>query len=259
MPNHPLAGAARAAPDGRSFFEARFRPGPEGPAHVTGYFEPELDAASFRNDAFPVPLHVLPDGGCDLSRAEIDRIAPGHEIAWVRDEVDRFFAQVQGSARLRLTDGRRLRIGYAGTNGHPYRSIGRHLLSQGVFGPDITADALKSWLRADPDRGRVVMALNPRYVFFRALDVDPADGPIGTLGCPVTPRRSVAVDPAHVPLGTPVWVEIGGRARLCIAQDTGSAIRGAGRIDLFCGTGVEAGSEAGRLNRIGRMRPLTMR
>lgn len=251
---------ARGEPPGeaRAFFESRFRPAAPLAGHFTGYFEPELDASPHRAPDFPVPLHALPDGGIRLARADIDAALDGCEIAWLRDEVDRFVLQVQGSGRLAMSNGGTRRVGYAGTNGHPYRSIGRLLVERGVFGPDITAGALQDWLRADLGRGRALMRENPSYVMFRVLDLPEGSGPPGTL-CPVTPGRSLAVDPAHLPLGTPVWIEVDGFARLCVAQDTGAAIVGPGRADLFFGTGDAAGRAAGRLNHHGRLVPLLPR
>ncbi|WP_371156063.1 MltA domain-containing protein [Jannaschia sp. 2305UL9-9] len=245
--------------DMRRALEGAFRPGPAIPAHVTGYYEPELSASLAPSDEYGVPLHALPPGGCTLPRGDVDAALVGQEIAWLRDEVDRFFLQVQGSGRLALGDGSVLRVGYAGRNGHPYRSIGRLLIAEGIFGPDITADALKEWLRRDAARGRAVMNRNPSYVFFRLLDVPADRGPTGAMGQPVTAGRSLAVDPDHIALGSLVWLEAAGMARLCVAQDVGSAIKGAGRVDLFLGTGDDAGRAAGRLNDTGRLIPLVPR
>lgn len=244
--------------DARSFFETRFRPGVPLDGDFTGYYEPELHGSLHPGPDFPVPLHRLVDGQPYPERARIDAFLAGHEIAWLRDEVDRFLLQVQGSGRLRLAQGGTMRVGYAGTNGHPYRSVGKLLVERGVFADDITADALKDWLRIDSARGRAVMNENPSYVMFRKVDLPEDSGPMGTL-CPVTPGRSLAVDAAHLPLGTPVWIEVGGFARLCIAQDTGAAIKGPGRADLFFGTGEAAGLAAGRLNHLGRFVPLVPR
>ncbi|WGH80284.1 MltA domain-containing protein [Jannaschia ovalis] len=254
----PLVQAAKHASDARRFFESRFRPGAELAGHFTGYYEPEIPASLTRSDAFPVPIHAMPPGGVSATRAEISPFLAGQEIAWLRDEVDRFFLQVQGSGRLRLPGGATMRVGHAGKNGQPYVSIGKLSVERGVFGPGITADALKDWLRADPDRGHAVMNENPSYVFFEILDLPEGSGPRGTL-CPVTSLRSLAVDPTHTPLGTPVWIEVAGHARLCIAQDTGSAIKGAGRADLFFGSGDTAGRAAGALNHPGRFVPLVPR
>ncbi|UWQ18328.1 murein transglycosylase A [Jannaschia sp. M317] len=257
-PDDPLTDAARNAPDGRTFFETYFAPGPASVGHFTGYYEPELDGSLTQSAAFPVPVHGLPDAGCTHPRAGIDAHLTGQEIVWLRDAVDRFFLQVQGSGRVRLPDGTTLRLGYAGRNGHPYRSIGKLLIERGDFNTDITADALKAWLRADPERGRALMEENPSYVFFAPLDAPSDQGPRGTL-CPVTAGRSLAVDPDRTPLGTPIWIEVDGMARLCIAQDTGSAIKGPGRGDLFFGTGDAAGQAAGRLNHVGSFRALVRR
>jgi membrane-bound lytic murein transglycosylase A len=259
MPDHPLAGAARAATDARAFFESHFVPEPSRAVQATGYYEPELDASLTPTDEFRIPLHAQPEGGCTLRRADIDVRLKGREIAFLRDEVDRSFLQVQGSGRLRLRDGTTRRLRYGGGNGQPYRSIGQMLIQEGVFGLGLTADALKDWLRADPVRGRAVMDRNPSYVFFRFHDGPPDEGPIGTLGVPLTPMCSLAADPDHLPLGTPVWLTLGGQGRLWVAQDTGGAIKGPGRVDLFYGTGESAGQTAGALNANGRITPLGLR
>ncbi|WP_179381389.1 MltA domain-containing protein [Jannaschia marina] len=244
--------------DARSYFETRFRPGVPLRGHFTGYYEPELDAARGPSAEFPCPIHAPPVGGVGAPRAEIEPLLAGYEIAWLRDPVDRFFLQVQGSGRLRFADGGTLRVGYAGTNGQPYVSIGKRLIERGLLGPNLTAEALKAWLRVDPARGLRAMAENPSYVFFKVSDAPAGQGPQGTL-CQVTALRSLAVDPDHTLLGTPIWVEVAGHARLCIAQDTGSAIKGAGRADLFFGTGDAAGRAAGALNAMGRFVPLVPR
>ncbi|SDY39505.1 membrane-bound lytic murein transglycosylase A [Jannaschia faecimaris] len=253
-----LGDAAVPSRDARAWFEATFRPGPELAGHFTGYYEPELQASRTRSEAYPCPIHTLPDGGITAPRATIAPLLAGYELAWLRDPVDLFFLQVQGSGRLRLTDGSTMRVGYAGKNGQPYVSIGKLLVERGVFDADMTAEGLKTWLRADPARGDALMNENPSYVMFRSVELSTETGPMGTL-CPVTALRSLAVDPDHTPLGTLVWIEVAGHARLCIAQDTGSAIKGAGRADLFFGTGAEAGSRAGALNQSGRFVPLVRR
>lgn len=250
--------SSRTHGDARRFFETRYRPGVPLDGHFTGYFEPELHGSLHACPDFPVPLHRMQDGQPYPERAGIDAFLAGQEIVWLRDEVDRFFLQVQGSGRVRLAQGGTMRVGYAGTNGHPYRSIGKLLVERGVFADDMTADALGDWLRFDPARGRAMMNENPSYVMFRKIALPEDSGPMGTL-CAVAPGRSLAVDPAHLPLGTPVWIEVEGFARLCIAQDTGSAIKGPGRADLFFGTGEAAGLAAGRLNHRGRFVPLVPR
>ena len=245
---------------GRDWIEARFAPRPLPAAHFTGYYEPEIDGALRRSDAFPVPVHAAPPMGIGASRAEIEEggLLDGREIAWLADPVERFFLQVQGSGRIRLAEGGVLRLTYGAKNGHPYRSVGQMLVERGEIAEgDVSADAVKAWLRADPARGVALMRENPSYVMFRALHgAAAADGPPGTLGVPVTAGRSVAVDPAVVPLGTMMWIEIDADPpirRLVVAQDTGSAIVGAGRVDLFLGTGAEAGRAAGTMNHGGRV------
>ena len=253
---HALHDEGRTAADASSFFANRFTPREIG-THFTGYYEPELTGSADPGPEFPVPIHAPPPGGCGAPRKDIDHddLLAGYEIAWLRDAVDRFFLQVQGSGRIRM-DGQTLRVSHAEKNGHPYTSIGRILVDRGEMDADtITADAVKAWLREDPERAREVMWQNASYIMFRVLRSHADEGPPGTLGCPVTALRSLAVDPEVVPLGTPVWIEIDAPQpirRLVIAQDTGSAIRGA-RADLFFGTGDEAGLAAGALNHPGRM------
>ncbi|MFD0982233.1 murein transglycosylase A [Tropicimonas aquimaris] len=260
--------AARAKPDPRAFFERFFRPVlvGDGPALFTGYYEPELPGALSRSARFCHPIYARPDDLPETepwaTRAEIEAggllEGRGLEIAWLEDPVEAFFLQVQGSGRIRLPDGGILRVSYDGRNGHPYRSIGQEMIRRGFFTPEeITATAIKDWLRRNPSECRSLLHHNASYVFFRALTNVPADkGPLGTMGRPVTPGRSIAVDPEFTPLGAPVWIETDGPdsiRRLMIAQDTGSAIKGPQRADIFCGSGDQAGITAGALRDPGRM------
>lgn len=248
-------------PDGtapRAFFEARFTPvliGSE-PALVTGYYEPEVAGAPARDDVFCHPLHALPPGGCRFSRAEVvagDLLA-GRELVWLDSAVEAFLAQVQGSVRVRLPDGALRRFGFAGKNGHPYRSIGAELIRRGeVAAEAMSAAAIRDWCARHPGAIADLLNHNPSYVFFRPLDLPEDAGPLGAMGLPLAPGRSIAVDPAHVPLGAPVWLEAGALRALTVAQDTGSAITGAGRADLFCGSGCEAGERAGAMRLSGRL------
>jgi membrane-bound lytic murein transglycosylase A len=177
------------------------------------------------------------------------------ELVWVDDPADAFFLQIQGSGRVHLQDGRLLRLGYAGWNGHPYVAIGRFLIEQGVLTREtVSMQAIRDWLtNAGPAPALALMARNPSYVFFRIHDLAPDQGPIGAMGVPLTPMRSLAVDRLHVPFGFPVWVN--GRDpladeplhRLTVAQDAGGAIRGAARADLFTGWGAEAAERAGKM------------
>jgi membrane-bound lytic murein transglycosylase A len=197
-----------------------------------------------------------------LSRREIETtdalVGRGLEIAWVDDPVELFFLQVQGSGRIRLPDGRSLRVGYQGANGHQYRSVGTELVRRGIFyAHQVSAQVIKNWVRRNPIDGLELLRHNPSYVFFREIgDVPAHKGPLGAMNRSVTALRSVAVDPRFVPLGAPVWLEKAGETpmnRLMVAQDTGSAIKGAQRADIFFGTGDEAGRQAGRLRDDGRM------
>jgi membrane-bound lytic murein transglycosylase A len=261
--------AAEDAKDARAFFERHFRPvvTSDGSAALfTGYYEPEVPGSPVRTDRFRHAIYRIPpevtDGAVWHSRAEIEAQGllerRGLEIAWVMDAVEAFFLQVQGSGRIRFPEGRVIRVGFAGRNGHPYRSIGTELVRMGALpAGGISAQAIMRWVRENPEAGAELLRHNPSFVFFREVDGVPPDrGPLGAMGRSVTPMRSVAVDPAFVPLGAPVWVETAGARpirRLMVAQDTGSAIRGPQRADIFCGTGDAAGEMAGRMRDAGRM------
>ena len=264
-----LCSFAATDPDPRQFFELFFRPVlvEDGePGLFTGYFEPELDGDLYESERFRYPVYAMPQEAIDanpwLTRREIldtdvmkDR---GLEIAWVDDPVELFFLQIQGSGRIRLPDGRYIRVGYRGANGHPYRSIGVELVNRGIYeAHQVSAEVIKNWVRRNPEEGRELLYHNPSYVFFREVSRVPADkGPLGAMNRSVTPLRSIAVDPFFVTLGAPVWIEKDGAdpmRRLMIAQDTGSAIKGAQRADVFFGTGDAAGRQAGQLRDPGRM------
>jgi len=264
-----LCSYAEADPDPRQFFELLFRPvviddGQE--ALFTGYFEPELDGDRYRSSRYRYPVYKMPNEALQnnpwLTRRQILEgnvlAGRGLEIAWVDDPVELFFLQIQGSGRIRLPDGGYIRVGYRGANGHPYRSIGVELVARGVYSPhQVSAEVIKNWVRRNPVQGRELLYHNPSYVFFREVSQVPADkGPLGAMNRSVTAMRSIAVDPSFVKLGAPVWVEKDGAnplRRLMIAQDTGSAIKGAQRADVFFGTGDSAGRAAGRLRDPGRM------
>lgn len=264
-----LCALAKDGPDPRAFFELFFRPvliEDDNDPLFTGYFEPELDGSRNRTNRFRYPVYAMPSEARVLrpwlSRREIlgsDVMAGrGLEIAWVDDPVELFFLQIQGSGRIRLPNGRNLRVGFAGANGHEYRSIGAELVRRGVYDPhQVSAQVIKNWVRRNPLAGEELLFHSPSYVFFREVSEVPADrGPLGAMNRSITTMRSVAVDPAYVPLGAPVWIEKDGKTplrRLMIAQDTGSAIKGAQRADVFFGTGDAAGREAGQLRDPGRM------
>lgn len=252
----------------RAFFELFFRPvliEDGANALFTGYFEPELNGARRPGGPYRYPIYKMPPearGGPWLSRRDLlsSGVMDGRglEIAWVDDPVELFFLQIQGSGRIRLPGGETIRVGYGGANGHSYRSIGRELVRRGTLpAHQVSAERIKHWVRANPQAGQELLFHNPSYVFFRELKRMPSDaGPLGAMNRSVTAMRSIAVDPAHVPLGAPVWLEKDGKdklRRLMIAQDTGSAIKGAQRADIFFGTGDAAGKAAGRLKDPGRM------
>lgn len=233
---------------------------PDTPTRMTGYYEPVIDAAEAPSDHFPAPIWRLPpqDTPTPLPvRAAITAGAlAGLELAWLPDRIEAFFLEIQGSGVLQLPDGRQRRVNYAGSNGHRYVAIGTALLRSGAIPrAEMSMDAIKRWLYAHPDEADRVMHLNPAQVFFRWVD---ADGPIGTWGVPLTAGHAVAVDPAHTPLGAPVWLAPTTPTpalpaplpapRLVLAQDTGGAIKGPGRIDLYLGTSAAAGRQAGALD-----------
>ncbi|MDT8857601.1 MltA domain-containing protein [Paracoccaceae bacterium Fryx2] len=258
-------GSAAAA---RSFFELFFRPVLMGepPALFTGYYEPELPGSPVRTPRFAWPIYAKPpeltEGSVWHSRGDIEAggllRGRGLEIAWLDDPVEVYFLQVQGSGRIRMPDGRVIRVGYAAKNGQPYRSIGQELVRRGTHAlHEVSAQAIRAWVRRNPVEGAQLLFHNPSYVFFRKLaNLAPEKGPIGAMGRSITTMRSLAVDPAHTPLGAPVWIEKDGRnplRRLMIAQDTGGAIKGAQRADIFFGTGYQAGEDAGTVKDGGRM------
>lgn len=237
---------------------------------ITGYYEPQLTARRQRDARHRVPLYALPEVLRDrrdpwLTRREMEtqrgaqRLLAEHAIAWLADPLDALVLQIQGSGRLQITeaDGRvsMVRLGYAGHNGHPYRSVGRWLIEQGELPADgVSWPAIKAWARANPSRIDEMLWVNPRMVFFREEPLpDATVGPRGAMGVPLTPGRSIAVDPRSVPYGSWVWIDTTEPLsstplrRLVTAQDTGSAITGAVRADYFWGWGDEAEQQAGRM------------
>ena len=271
----------------RAFFEARFTPmrvihdGPRG--LLTGYYEPILDGALSPDRSFSVPLyrrpvdllnvvsesdrgaksaegltHVrrLPDGRTVpfATREQIEKGALsglGLEFVYLSDPVEAFMLHVQGSGAIRLPDGSLMRVTYDGKNGHPYTSVGRVMIDQGLFAADdLTLQVMTDWLRSNPKRARTLLWHNKSFIFFRPLE---GDAPVGVLGSPLAPGRSLAVDTAFHALGTPIYVtspamthvKPDGFHRLMIAHDVGSAIKGPERGDVFFGTGPEALGLAG--------------
>ena len=236
---------------------------------LTGYFEPLIDASRTRGGNYQVPLHAPP---ADLAqrkpywtREQLDTLPAaqaalrGREIAFVADPLDALLLQIQGSGRLRLRDGsgrvQTVRLAYAGHNDQPYVSVGRWLIQQGELKADgANWPAIKDWARRYPQRVPQMLWANPRVVFFREQPLpDPTVGPRGAQGVPLTPGRSIAVDPKSVPYGSLVWLDssepLSSKAlqRLVLAQDTGSAITGAVRADYFWGWAEGAEAMAGRM------------
>jgi len=177
------------------------------------------------------------------------------------DPVDAFFLEIQGSGSIELEGGGELRVGYGAQNGFPYVAIGRELVTRGALPKEkVSMQSIREWLEAHPDEAAEVMRKNASYVFFRE---QPGEGPLGSLGVPLTPGRSLAVDPLFVPLGVPLWLDSTLPAaadgserplrRLVVAQDTGGAIRGPVRGDVFWGAGDKAADLAGRMRQPGRL------
>jgi membrane-bound lytic murein transglycosylase A len=234
---------------------------------LTGYFEPMLEASRTPTEVFTVPLYQVPPGLAQrkpwYTRQEIDSLPQAQAalkdrvIAYVADPIDALVLQIQGSGRLRVSqpDGSKvwIRLAFAATNDHPYRSVGRWLLDQGLI-RDASWPGIKAWLAQNPQRQQELLWSNPRMVFFKEevlSDLSAAYGPRGAQGVALTPGRSIAVDPGSIPYGTPVWLISSGAQinlqKLVLAQDTGAAIVGAVRADYFVGWGAEAGELAGRL------------
>jgi len=242
---------------------------------ATGYYEPMIEARRKPGAGFKAPLYAPP---ADLAQRRpywtrqqlqtqpaAQAALRGREIAYVADPLDALVLQIQGSGRLRVTepDGsvRTVRLAFAGHNDQPYQSIGRWLIEQGELpAGQASWPQIKAWAQRNPARIQELLWANPRYVFFREEPLpNPALGPRGAMGVPLTPGRSIAVDPRSIPYGTPVWIDTTeplGKAplrRLVLAQDTGSAIVGAVRADYFWGWGDEAAEQAGRMKQPLRM------
>lgn len=288
-----------ASETARGWFETNFRPwqlvNPDGGREglVTGYYEPVVRGSRTRKPPYVTPVFGPPDDLIVVELAELypelkhmrlrgrlietdrgRRLVPyysradwaneearraGQALLWVDDPVDFFFLQIQGSGQVELADGSRLRIGYADQNGHPYRSIGAWLIERGELkSHEASMQGIKAWAEKNPQRLQELLNANPSLVFFRELKAE-GSGPPGALGVPLTPERSIAVDPRHTPLGAPVWLATTRPnsdrtlARLMLAQDTGGAIRGPVRADFYWGTGPEAGSLAGKMKQRGSM------
>jgi membrane-bound lytic murein transglycosylase A len=284
-----LCKAAQASKDARSFFETHFEPFQvREPGFVTGYFEPEVAGSREKTAEFNVPLLKKPDGLVHVPAKAHPSGWPRHlthgrkingqvtempdrgaimdgalegkglELVWLRSSIDAYFIHVQGSARLKLSDGTTMRVGYAGKTGHPYTGIARLLVQRGEGTPDdFTMSGLRRWLEQNPNKRDALFKENRSYIFFREVtEASPNEGPIGAAGVPLVPGRSLAVDDSAMPYGVPVFVSAefddpqrpGEQyRRLMLADDTGSAIKGQSRGDIFVGSGDAAGRIAGEI------------
>ena len=263
---------------------------------VTGYYEPVVEGQLERDGNFCYPLYGLPPdlfiielaafdparfpGERLVGRAQGNQVVPyytraeidgekkieqyGCQLAWLKDPVNVFFLHVQGSGIIKLPDGRLLRMGYAGSNGRPYKSIGKVLIDRGVMSSEeVSLQTIRSYLRNNVETRDEVMWHNESYVFFRWVK----DGPMGSLNVPLTAGRSIATDPRSHPRGALAYLETvqprvdeagqviswGPLRRWALNQDTGGAIKGPGRVDLFCGTGDQAEAIAGRMKHPGKL------
>ena len=280
----------------KAFFEQNFTANAVAhngsPGLLTGYYEPVLQGSRTPQGDFQTPVYKRPPDLVNLvdetqraaaasglsharktdkgtepypTRAQIEQGAlKGRdlELVYLADPVELFFLQVQGSGRVKLTDGSVIRIHYDGKNGHPYSSIGRYLIDKGLLAADkVSMGALKRWLKADPERAKHVLWQNASYVFFRELKGPESKGPLGAMNTQLTPGRSLAVDTSHHALGLPIFVsgegmthvvKSGAFNRLMIAQDVGSAIKGPERGDIYFGSGDAAGRLAGVTKHAGK-------
>jgi len=269
----------------RAFFEQEFQPyaarqngSKEG--LFTGYYEAEINGDWQQGGKYQTALWARPDDLITVDLGDFKSGLKGQKIAgkiegrklrpydsrasimagsllhhaqpllWTDDAIAAFFLEIQGSGRVRLTDGSTVRVGYEAQNGHTYIAIGRVLADEGQIEKPVTMAKIREWLRNNPGRAQEMMNRNPSVVFFRLID---GEGPVGAQGVVLTPRRSMAVDPSFVPLGVPLWLDVqenGGTPslqRLVVAQDTGGAIKGGVRGDFFWGAGAEAEELAGAM------------
>ncbi|PXW58865.1 murein transglycosylase A [Chelatococcus asaccharovorans] len=293
---HALKNPPRTQPAARRFFErnfAAFRVVPaQGNGFLTGYFEPEYRGSLQPDATFTTPLLGRPDDLVTLEKGErlpepnaaltaARRTATGLEpypdraaiedgalgakarpLAYL-DPIDAFLAHIQGSVRVRIDDGRVIRLAYAGRNGQPYRSLGRMVaVETGLPPAELNTPKLVAWLKANPEIGRRLMRQNRSYIFFRVADeLDPARGPLGGSSVQLVPGRSLAIDSKLWSYGLPFWIEaelprpdesLEPFRRLMVAQDTGSAILGPARGDIFFGSGPAAGDRAGLIRHPGQ-------
>ena len=291
-----LAAVPLAADAARAFFEANFRPMRitplgESAGFLTGYYEPIVEGARTKSDTFNVPLHRKPSGLLPGGRRVVSestgkgkrkslrrRTAPFYdraaiedgaldgrdlEIAWLKDPIDAFFAQIQGSVRVRFEDGGVLRLNYDAQNGHAYFAVGRVLIDRKIVPrEEMSMDRIRQWMEANPEEGKALRRRNKSYVFFRETSLAEEEEPAGAQGVPLTVLRSIAVDRKLHVYGTAFFIDgelpiaseqpTTSFRRLMMAQDTGGAIVGPARADLYFGAGDDAGRVAGRIRHAGR-------
>ena len=270
----------------RKFFEDNFKPvrikppertygyytGADG--FYTGYYEPEVIGSRVKTDEYSVPIYGVPASVAgkksrhfvQYDRVDIEKGAlagKGLEICWIKNPVDLFFAQIQGSTRVKLADGELMRLNYIASNGKPYTPVGRLLIDRGVFTPEeMSMDKIREFMEANPEEGKALREKNRSFVFFSKTKLQAHDECLGAQGIALTPGRSIAVDPSIHVYGTPIWIDaklpLKGAApedtfqRLVVAQDTGSAIRGPARADIYFGHGPDIPSIAGRIKQFGQ-------
>jgi membrane-bound lytic murein transglycosylase A len=264
----------------RTFFEDNFKPVrimPHGDTQgfFTGYYETEFDGSRYPSDEYTVPLYAAPADAVkrrkskvfanfDRTKIEDGAIAgKGLEICYVKNPIDAFFAQIQGSARVKLDNGKLLRLNYIASNGQPYTPVGKFLVNRGIVTKEeMSMDKIRDWMEANPEEGKDLRRKNRSFVFFQETPLTEQDECIGAQGVPLTPLRSLAVDKHIHVYGTPIWIDaelpIASEKpdtpfrHLLFAQDTGSAIVGAARADIYFGHGEKISHIAGRIKQYGQ-------
>ena len=264
----------------RAFFEDNFKPvrvmpGGQPDGFFTGYYETEVDGSRFPSDEYTIPIYAAPAETVrkrqskvfsDLDRTKIeDGALAGKdlEICYVKNPVDAFFAQIQGSTRVKLDTGKLLRLNYVASNGQPYTPVGKFLIDRGIVSKeDMTMDKIREFMESNPDEGKELRRKNRSFVFFQETSLGAQDECVGAQGVTLTPGRSLAVDKHVHVYGTPIWVDAAlpidsekpetKFQRLLFAQDTGSAIVGPARADIYFGHGEEVSHVAGRIKQFGK-------
>ena len=264
----------------RAFFEDNFKPVRVTPAgqtagFFTGYYETEVEGSRFPSDEYTIPIYAAPAGTLNRHQSKVfanldrTRIEDGAlagkelEICYIKNPVDAFFAQIQGSTRVKLDNGKLLRLNYVASNGMPYTPVGKFLIDRGIVSKEeMSMDKIREFMEANPDEGKELRRKNRSFVFFQETPLGTHDECIGAQGVPLTPGRSLAVDKRIHIYGTPVWIDAElpiesekpetKFRHLLFAQDTGSAIVGPARADIYFGHGEEISHIAGRIKQNGQ-------